>query len=46
MFRLRSCASSMIIVSYARSVGSPLRLGEQDAVGHQLDEGFRDRPPR
>jgi hypothetical protein len=37
MLRLRSCASSMISVSYCSSRG-PLRFGEQDAVGHQLDE--------
>ena len=37
MFRLRSCASSMISVSYCASHGIALRLGEQDAVGHQLD---------
>ena len=38
MLRLRSCASSTMIVSYAASSGSPMRLREQDAVGHQLDE--------
>ena len=38
MLRLRSCASSTMIVSYAASSAVALRLGEQDAVGHQLDE--------
>ncbi len=37
MFRLRSCASSMISVSYCLSSGSACDLREQDAVGHQLD---------
>ncbi len=39
MFRLRSCASSMISVSYCVSSRSPESLGEQDAVGHHLDVG-------
>jgi len=37
--RLRSCASSMISVSYAFSSRSALGFGEQDAVGHELDVG-------
>ncbi len=41
MLRLRSCASSMMIVSYWRSSAVALRLGQQDAVGHQLDVGAR-----
>ena len=41
MFRLRSCASSMISVSYWRELRVALRLGEQDAVGHQLDVARR-----
>ena len=46
MLRLRSCASSMMIVSYWRSIAVGLDLGEQDAVGHQLDQGVRRRPGR
>lgn len=38
MFSDRSWASSMMIVSYARSFAVRLDLGEQDAVRHQLDE--------
>ena len=37
MLRLRSWASSMMIVSYLRRSRSRCELGEQDAVGHQLD---------
>ena len=37
MFRLRSCASSMISVSYWREVLVARQLGQQDPVGHQLD---------
>ncbi len=39
MLRLRSWASSRMIVSYWRSSRSRRDLGEQDAVGHQLDQG-------
>ena len=38
MLRLRSWASSRMIVSYWRSIRSRCDLGEQDAVGHQLDQ--------
>ena len=34
----RSWASSMMIVSYLRSIAVALHLVEQDAVGHHLDE--------
>ena len=37
MLRLRSWASSMISVSYAQQPVA-LQLGQQDAVGHQLDQ--------
>ena len=43
MFRLRSCASSMISVSYCDRRRVALRLGEQDAVGHQLDVAVAGR---
>ena len=39
MLRLRSCASSMISVSYRREGVVAGELGEQDAVGHELDQG-------
>ena len=37
MLRLRSWASSMMIVSYFAQLPVALQLGQQDAVGHQLD---------
>ena len=41
MFSERSWASSTMIVSYCVEEAVALRLGQQDAVGHQLDEAFR-----
>ena len=41
MLRLRSWASSMMIVSYLLEVAVALELGQQDAVGHQLDPARR-----
>ena len=46
MLRLRSWASSMMIVSYLRSMPVALQLGEQDAVGHQLDPAAPARSGR
>ena len=43
MLRLRSWASSMMIVSYCVEEPVVLRLGQQDAVGHQLDVRLRPR---
>ncbi len=40
MFNERSWASSMMSVSYCSRNRITLRFGEQDAVGHQFDEGL------